>query len=412
MAGRLSVFVPNPRDPAWEDQALRLRGLARAHLLPVHFIQAILRDIGGDALEWRQGNATIAAGYRLPAQDAHGASCHLAYFGAATTARRTTAELRAACERLWPGADLRFFDGEAHGPWPDPPVIETRDGIAYAPPRPQDAAGIQQLQAQIWQFAPADLYPTALHHPAFHAVRSWVARRQEQVVGFLFGFLHGGPLPPWPRGWPRPRDGAGRMESQVLGIHPAYRRRNIAYHLKRLQARTMQQQGVEHIQWVTDPLQFRNANLNFGRLGAVSCQLLPDHLPFRNALNRVPASRLRLLWPLKAAPVQNALATGRYGSVLDLAAQTDVAYAHDALRRVRLDLTAPRLAVEIPAQWTRLQQQDAPRAQEWRRITDRILAHYLGPDAGQYMITGTGARQERTYLVAERMDDALAARYR
>ena len=411
MADRLSVFVPNPRHSAWTDQALRLRGLARAQLLPVHFIQAILRDIGGDALEWRQNGVAVAVGYRLRAQDAHGAACHLAYFSAAR-ARRATAELRAACARLWGSADLRFFDGDAYAPWPDPPVIETRDGIAYAPPRAQDAAGIQQLQAQIWQFADADLYPAALHHPAFHAVRSLVARRQDQVVGFLFGFLHGGPLPAWPRGWPRPRAGAGRMESQVLGIHPAYRRRNIAYHLKRLQARTAQTQGIEHIQWVTDPLQFRNANLNFGRLGAVSCQLLPNHLPFRNALNRVPASRLRLLWPLKAAPVQNALATGRYGSVLDLAARTDVAYAHDALRRVRLDLTAPRLAVEIPAQWTRLQQQDAPRAQEWRRITDRILAHYLGPDAGQYMITGTGARQERTYLVAERIDEALAARYR
>lgn len=388
---------------------MRLRGLARAQLLPVHFIQAILRDIGGDALEWRQNGVAVAVGYRLRAQDEHGAACHLAYFSAAR-ARRATAELRVACARLWGSADLRFFDGDAYAPWPDPPVIETRDGIAYAPPRAQDAAGIQQLQAQIWQFADADLYPAALHHPAFHAVRSLVARRQDQVVGFLFGFLHGGPLPAWPRGWPRPR--AGRMESQVLGIHPAYRRRNIAYHLKRLQARTAQTQGIEHIQWVTDPLQFRNANLNFGRLGAVSCQLLPNHLPFRNALNRVPASRLRLLWPLQAAPVQNALATGRYGSVLDLAARTDVAYAHDALRRVRLDLTAPRLAVEIPAQWTRLQQQDATRAQEWRRITDRILAHYLGPDAGQYMITGTGARQERTYLVAERIDEALAARYR
>lgn len=382
-------------------------------LLPPQFVLATLRGIGGQVIQWHVQDTLVAVGLRLPAMDRNGTVYHLIRcHSTGCGPGLSRASLHQACRALWDTGRILIYDAESDPIWPVPPVLATINDVDYARPTVRDARAIRHLQAEIWQAADDNLYPGYIHEPAFQAVFSLVARQQEKVLGFLLGFLHDGPLPPLPAQWPPGSGPMPALESQALGIHPAHRKQNIAFHLKRVQAQEMYRQGIAHIQWVTDPLQYRNARLNFGRLGAVSCQLLPDHLPFRNALNRVQTSRLRMIWPVASALVQNALAAGVAAPPLDLGSRTDVGFVHDRLEHIQWHLDTPWLAVEIPRNWSHMQRTEQTLAQRWRDTTDRILAHYLGPAEGQYMITHTGFRRDRIYLVAERVCAALVARYR
>jgi predicted GNAT superfamily acetyltransferase len=72
-----------------------------------------------------------------------------------------------------------------------------------------------------------------------------------------------------------------------------------------------------------------------------------------------------------------------------------------------LSQQAPIIAIEVPADWTALQQEDLAAAQAWRQVTDVVLAHYIGSDEGKYVITGVGTEGERRYLLAERVSNSL-----
>ena len=416
MALSASIWDPaSPNGPA-RDSAVRAQ-VGREHLaflLPPQFVLATFSSIGGRMLEWTRDGALLAVGYSLPTTGDGGSPCqYISYLPACSDSLLNLAPdaLKAAYNRARPGEEAHLWDVTATGRWQDPLPLEVISGITYAQPRKRDAGALRQLQAQVWQARPENLYPVFLHHPDFQGAWSLVARTRDQVVGFLLGFRHEGKSLVLPGGWPKPAATGGVFESQVLGIHPEYRRLNIAYQLKRIQAQELSCQNITHIQWTADPLQYRNTSLNCNRLGAVGTQLLPDYLPFRNELNRVPASRLRLIWPLAAAPVQRALSQGRASSALDLDTTTEYLQVHENLQRVRYHLDAPRLAIEIPKDWTHLQKADLPLAQAWREVTDQILTHYLGPELGQYVVTQTGRSGDCRYLIASQIGSAMLRSY-
>lgn len=386
----------------------------RRHLLPPQFVLAAFARIGGRMVEWSLDTEPVAMGYCLPASKADGTRYRLISYlpvGHDRLPRPSGKALKSALVRLGLEAEVRLLEIAAAEHWADPPTLETIAGIAYGRPRTQDAHALRQLQALVWQARAENLYPTFLHHPDCRAAWSLVARAGERVVGFLLGFRHDAGTPALPADWPGPIMTGGVFESQALGVHPDFRQLNIAYHLKRIQAQELRKQGIVHIQWTADPLQYRNASLNCNKLGAVGTQLLPDYLPFRNELNKVPASRLRVVWSLLAAPTRRALTQGRAFVAPDPEVGVDFLQVHSNLQQVRLHLDAPGLAIEIPADWTRMQRTDLALAQAWRDTTDAILAHYLGPTPGQYLITHTGRRGDRCYLLATRVGADLRRRY-
>ena len=65
------------------------------------------------------------------------------------------------------------------------------------------------------------------------------------------------------------------------------------------------------------------------------------------------------------------------------------------------------VAIEVPSNWTALQNKDLEQALIWRETTDRIFQQYLGCDEGKYIVTGVGQDGERKYLIAEKVDLAL-----
>jgi hypothetical protein len=66
------------------------------------------------------------------------------------------------------------------------------------------------------------------------------------------------------------------------------------------------------------------------------------------------------------------------------------------------------IAIEIPGDWTAMQAQDVEAAQ-WREATDRLFSHYVGAEAGQYVITGVATDRSQHFLIGQRVDDALLA---
>ncbi|MCA9870338.1 MAG: hypothetical protein KC487_08180, partial [Anaerolineae bacterium] len=242
-----------------------------------------------------------------------------------------------------------------------------------------------------------NLYPTDIHSTDFGCVQSEVVRSGNQVVAFLFGFYkHGGR--PLPAGWDEGINRDWRLESQVLGVHPDLRGRGVATLLKVRQAEKARQAGIDIVNWTADPLLWPNAALNFGRLGAVAFDFVPGMYAFRNEMNRVPASRLALTWLVNSRRVQDHLRAP--GGVRDLAGAGAVV-VNDGSLRVDLTCAAPRIAIEIPQNWVALQAQSLSEAEAWRSATDTVLAHYIGSQPGNYIITSVARERERCYLVAE-----------
>ena len=192
-----------------------------------------------------------------------------------------------------------------------------------------------------------------------------------------------------------------------MAVLPAFRGLRIASLLKRVQAQQAWQEGIGVIHWTADPLQFPNAALNFGLLRAVAFDFAADLYPFRNDLNRVHASRLSLTWLVASRRVDDVPLVGSRSEVVDMGHRRQIPRVNDGPHRADFTRQDPLIAIEVPLDWTGLQQQDLDAALAWRRVTDEILQHYIGIDQGKYAITGVGIAEDRRFLLAERVSPAL-----
>ena len=139
---------------------------------------------------------------------------------------------------------------------------------------------------------------------------------------------------------------------------------------------------------------------------AVAFDFYPDHYGFRNDLNQVAASRFGITWLVQTARVGQALGGDARATIAELRDLPAVPRANDGPGDGRLDLDAPTIAIEVPADWTALQHRDLAAATRWRETTDALFAHYLGPHLGQYAITGVARDEDRRFLLAEQVTEA------
>lgn len=245
-----------------------------------------------------------------------------------------------------------------------------------------EAKQIRQLQQIIWGAAPDALYPSDIHSDQFGLPVTLVARSDSEVIGFVFGF------------WRRV-DTDWQIESQLLGVDSRLRGQNVASYLKVEQAKSAIEKGIERITWTVDPLQVPNAVLNFNKLGGKARKFFPNLYPFSNALNQTPASRLEITWELTDNEVLKVLRT--YSSKLPTHPLLD--YFED-LQVVQPDSypQSKHIAIEIPTDWTTLQQTDLNQSMEWRRKTDDLFMDLIGA----YAIIAVCFDETKPYLICER----------
>ena len=409
----MHVRLIDPQAPNWSAEldriGLRLRYREDAALFPYHFLQVTLPRIGGTTAWIEEDGTRIGAGFIFPRRrDRGGAPVYtLRYHFFQGVPPPPPALLGEAARTALGGHEVFLYDPLAMQAYAS---THMRYGtVEIGRPDADEAASIPALHAAIWGSPPEFIYPADMHSINFALATTLVARVEGRSVGFLAGFAKFGGRP-LPADWAERFGGDSRVESQIMGVLPAYRGLRIGYLLKRAQAELAWREGIGIINWTADPLQYPNAALNFGLLRAVAFHFIPDFYPFRNNLNRVAASRFSLAWLVGTARVGGTSPESGRSSVLDLTHHPEVERVNDEWIVHDRAPTAPVIAIEIPADWTTLQSEDVLAAIHWRESTDALFKQLIGVDEGRYVVTNAGVHGDRRYLVAERACAALWAR--
>ena len=268
---------------------------------------------------------------------------------------------------------------------------------------------VERLQAEVWNLPDVEIVP--LHVLVTAAKNGGLllgAFDGDRLAGFVFGFPG---LTP-----------EGRLKhcSHMAGVHPAYRDQNLGYWLKLAQREAVLAQGIDLITWTFDPLEARNAWLNFRKLGAVCNTYLRNvYGDMRDGLNAgLPSDRLQVDWWIGSERVEGRLRVGedspssisslggrRAGSGdAEVAREGDSPSSNSSLRGRRAgsgsdplslwDCLRPgvgrdgvrekRTSIEIPASFQSIKSTDMSLALQWRMETRRAFEDAF---ASGYVVT-------------------------
>src|SRR5579885_1006625 len=161
----------------------------------------------------------------------------------------------------------------------------------------EDYKAAEEVQRRAWGLSDLDIAP--LHilltiHKSGGLVLGAFDEQTTTLLGFLRGFDG------------RSDDGRWKHCSHMMGVLPEARDRGIGQALKLEQRRLILAEGLDLVTWTFDPLEARNATLNFTKLGVVSNQyvrnIYGDTLGELNA--GLPTDRLSVDWWIGSARVQ------------------------------------------------------------------------------------------------------------
>lgn len=155
---------------------------------------------------------------------------------------------------------------------------------------------VEQLQREIWGVEDLEIYPTLALKPQQDVGAILIGAFAEgRMVGFVFGF-------------PGILNGETIIHSDMLGVVPAYRSHNLGFLLKCAQREAAIARGVKRITWTFDPLQSRNAHLNFAKLGVFADRYYVDYYGTTSSfLHRYGTDRLWVTWLLQSERVESRL---------------------------------------------------------------------------------------------------------
>jgi len=258
------------------------------------------------------------------------------------------------------------------------------------------------LQEATWGVGFSERVPTAILRVSqrLGGISAGAYDSAGELIGFVFGMTG--------------VDTAGLVHwSDMLAVRPDRRDSGLGRQLKAYQRTVLLERGVVRMIWTFDPLQSRNAYLNFAHLGAVAREYERDMYgqtdsPLHQGIG---TDRLLALWLMDSERVTRRLTGEPDVDRLELASAS-VALAHESGAGTRhprpgepsLDVQAPVVAVAIPADLDDLRRDDMELANEWRRATRTALEAYLdrGYEARELVRDGTVSH----YLLAKRTNNA------
>jgi predicted GNAT superfamily acetyltransferase len=220
------------------------------------------------------------------------------------------------------------------------------------------------IQKRTWGADFSELVPAAI---------LWIATRTGGVVagaydadGAMVGFVFG------ISGF---RDGVPIHWSDMLAVVPEVRGAGVGQALKAHQRQRLLERGIHDVFWTFDPLESRNAHINFGRLGALSREYIRDcygasDSPLHAGL---PTDRLVVWWPIASPRVRD-----RMGGAGVPAAPQRAPLINERPHEVLTDLDAPLLRLRIPADIQRVKGVASEQAVAWRHTVREALESYLG----------------------------------
>lgn len=208
---------------------------------------------------------------------------------------------------------------------------------------PAEFAACVQLQRETWGASFSETVPAAILQVS-QKIGGITAGAFEdgQMVGFVFGMTG------------VDEAGAPVHWSDMLAVRSTHRNRGIGEKLKWYQRDTLRARGVERMYWTFDPLDAKNAYLNFTRLGVTAREYVVDMYGQTDSpLHATGTDRLIVVWEMASERV-----LARRAGQLD--------------EQVRVDTR-----IEIPMDIHELNRASPKRAREWREKTRAEFLKYL-----------------------------------
>jgi predicted GNAT superfamily acetyltransferase len=281
----------------------------------------------------------------------------------------------------------------------------------------EDLKQVEEVEREVWGLSDLDTTPLTLAIATKEAGSIWVgAFDGGKLAGFAFGFLgmeHGQLI----------------VHSHMLAVREPYRNSRLGYKLKLAQreralalrvedsritdVRTNEVRAngvrIREMTWTFDPLQSRNAHLNFAKLGVVSDSYKIDFYgpETSSVLHRNGTDRLWVVWPLASRRVQERL-QGKESRVeiLDaLSILTPLVRFNGDGKPICSDLAGAlnrqRIAIEIPSDIGHVERKDALLARAWRRQTRWAFTEALkaGFFVAEFCRTVRGQQGPGVYLL-------------
>jgi predicted GNAT superfamily acetyltransferase len=267
---------------------------------------------------------------------------------------------------------------------------------------------VEGLQKEVWRCADRDILPALALIPSV------------EVGGILVGAFDGGELVGFAYGFVGLEGGRPIIHSDMLAVKPAYRGRGLGYRLKLAQRERALARGVSTMTWTFDPLQSRNAHLNFAKLGVVAQHYKVNFYGEETSSflhQQTGTDRLWVCWPLTSERVRKRLERGPGSHIAGVpggvtrlvsagaggAPQMSDRYESEA---------SGQLLIEIPRDIMAMQQQNPVMALTWRDATRRAFVGALaaGFVVEEFYHLTAGGRGGGAYLLLRRPGVAEARR--
>ncbi len=167
----------------------------------------------------------------------------------------------------------------------------------------EDLRACVALQREIWGEQFSEVVPVAILQVVQYVggIAAGAFNVNNQLVGFVFGIT----------GIEQSTRGAVPVHwSDMLAVRKDARNQGIGEQLKRYQRDVLISRGVERIYWTFDPLDSKNAYVNFVRLGIIAREYRVDMYGETDSpLHRgIGTDRLIAVWPIASARVTERLA--------------------------------------------------------------------------------------------------------
>jgi predicted GNAT superfamily acetyltransferase len=223
-----------------------------------------------------------------------------------------------------------------------------------------------QLQRAIWGGDFEEVVPAAI---------LWITSRTGglavgafdatgELVGFLVGFS----------GW---QDGRPVHWSDMLAVVPHARGHGLGLRLKHYQYRTLRSRGIFDVGWTFDPLESRNAFLNFARLGITAREYVRDcyGAPSSPIHSGIGTDRLIAAWRLDSPRVRMRMegAQDPLGPAVP-----DAPALNDGPDDVDLGMDAAVVRLRIPTDIQVVKRHAPQLAVRWRMSTRCAFETYFG----------------------------------
>lgn len=235
---------------------------------------------------------------------------------------------------------------------------------------------VEDLQKEVWGCSEREILPSLALIPLL------------DIGGVLIGAFDGDNLIGFVLGFPGIENGRRILHSDMLAVKSEFRSHGLGYRLKLAQREKALLRGIDHISWTFDPLQSRNAHLNFRKLGVIADRYRINYYGETSSfLHRTGTDRLWVTWLLNSErvtkklqnqPVQPFLAN----ELQDVPVLLRVGNESEPMLTHEKGLKA--VALEIPANIDTLASEDRRLAIRWREASRRAFVKVL--DAGYTLV--------------------------